>query len=137
MKPLQLPNEAARLEALRRYKILDTPSEQAFDEITLLAAHVCITPIARIAFVDADRVWFKSKVGLTTTEVPREIPLCASLPSSATSVTAPRKRRGREPGALESTITDFAFLRALCGFAVELSPQRRKSRQAIAKPHWR
>lgn len=65
-------SEAARLEALRRYRILDTASEQTFDEITFLAAHVCVTPIALIAFVDADRVWYKSKVGVTLTAVPRE-----------------------------------------------------------------
>lgn len=66
------PNESSRLEALRRYHIMDTASEQTFDEITFLAAHICIAPIAVIAFRDADRVWFKSKVGLTMTGMPRE-----------------------------------------------------------------
>lgn len=64
-------NESARLDALRRYQVMDTASEQTFDEITFLAAHICITPIAVIAFVDADRVWYKSKVGLTMSGVPR------------------------------------------------------------------
>lgn len=65
------PNESSRLEALRRYQIIDTPSEQTFDEITFLAAHVCITPFSVIAFVDGDRVWYKSKVGMTMSGVPR------------------------------------------------------------------
>src|SRR5439155_2730705 len=57
------PTEEARLAALRRYKILDTDPEQAFDDLTFLASHVCGTPLALITLVDADRQWFKSKLG--------------------------------------------------------------------------
>jgi len=70
-------NEAARLEALRRYRVLDTPPEPAFDDITFLAANVCETPVALISLIDANRQWFKSKVGLTVTETSREISFCA------------------------------------------------------------
>jgi PAS domain S-box-containing protein len=77
MKP-QLPeNETARLDVLHRYAILDTAPEQPFDDLTRLAAHVCGTPIALISLVDADRQWFKSKVGLTVTETSRDIAFCA------------------------------------------------------------
>jgi GAF domain-containing protein len=69
--------EAARLEALRQYKILDTPSEQAYDDITALAAFICNVPIALISLVDADRQWFKSKVGINIDETSRDISFCA------------------------------------------------------------
>jgi len=70
-------NEAARLENLYHYEVLDTPAEQAFDELSGLAAQICSTPIALISLVDSTRQWFKSKVGLKTTETPREVSFCA------------------------------------------------------------
>src|SRR5208282_4318302 len=77
MKPHLPKNEAARLEALRRYAILDTLPEQEFDDLARLAALICGTPIALVSFVDADRQWFKAKVGLRLSETPRDHSFCA------------------------------------------------------------
>lgn len=70
-------NEFERLNALRRYAILDTPAEKVFDDITFLTSHVCQTPFSLISFVDSERVWFKSKAGLDIKEIPRDIGICA------------------------------------------------------------
>ena len=69
--------ESARLEALHRSHILDTPEEPAFDDLARLAAYVCRTPIAVISLVDFTRQWFKSVVGLPYTESPRSTAFCA------------------------------------------------------------
>ena len=64
--------ETWNLEALGKYKILDTPTEEAFDNFTGLATKICETPIAAIALIDGNRQWFKSKV-VTVTEIPHEV----------------------------------------------------------------
>ncbi|MGB7786432.1 MAG: GAF domain-containing sensor histidine kinase [Salinimicrobium sp.] len=70
--------EAARIEILRKYDILDTPPDGRFDRITKLAATLLKVPVAIISLVDTDRVWFKSKFGIEQSEVGREPGLCAS-----------------------------------------------------------
>jgi PAS domain S-box-containing protein len=77
MKAPQPQNEAERLVALRSLDILDTAPEEAFDELTALAAHICQAPVALISLVDADRQWFKSRVGWATGETLREVSFCA------------------------------------------------------------
>lgn len=72
------PNESGRLAAIRRYDILDTPPDGAFDRITSLAARLLRAPIAIVSVVDADRIWFKSHHGLETEEIGRDPGLCAS-----------------------------------------------------------
>ncbi len=69
--------EAARLAALDRYAILDTEPEQTFDDLVILAAHICRTPMAMLSLVDDHRQWFKSAVGVQIRETPRDISFCA------------------------------------------------------------
>lgn len=76
LKPPIPSDDDARIEALRQYRILDTVPEEAFDDLTFLAAYVCGTPIALVSLVDKHRQWFKSNVGLTATETSRDISFC-------------------------------------------------------------
>ena len=70
-------NESERLRWLRQSSVLDTPAEDAFDDLTRLAAQVCGVPIAAVSLVDEHRQWFKSIVGLPVTETPRDVAFCA------------------------------------------------------------
>lgn len=68
--------ESARLAALTALCILDSPAEPRFDDLTALAARLCATPIALVSLIDADRVWFKSRIGTDLTEVARTESFC-------------------------------------------------------------
>jgi GAF domain-containing protein len=73
-------HEAARLAAVRRYDILDTPPDGAFDRVAALAARLFDTPIGTVTIVDHDRVWFKATHGLTgVRQVDRKPGLCSSV----------------------------------------------------------
>ncbi|WP_279586856.1 protein kinase [Diaminobutyricimonas sp. TR449] len=71
-------NERERIEAVRRYDILDTPPDEAFDRITAIAARVLSVPIAIISVVDHDRIWFKSHHGVELDQISRDPGFCAS-----------------------------------------------------------
>jgi len=71
-----MTDESARLAELRKYRILDTDPERAFDDLTMLASHICGTPIALISLIDADRQWFKARVGLSISETSRSVSFC-------------------------------------------------------------
>ncbi len=66
----------ARIEALQRYEVLDTPPEEEFDDITRLIARICDAPIAVINFIDRDRQWFKSEIGLGLRQTSLEVSVC-------------------------------------------------------------
>lgn len=75
--PSPSADERARLGALRELMLLDTPEELAYDDLTRLASGTLGAPIALITLVDADRQWFKSRVGLQVQQTPREHSFCA------------------------------------------------------------
>jgi serine/threonine protein kinase len=71
--------ESRRIDAVRRYRILDTSPDGVFDRITRLAASVLHTPIALVSIVDTDRIWFKSAHGLDgLQQIGRDPGLCAT-----------------------------------------------------------
>jgi EAL domain-containing protein (putative c-di-GMP-specific phosphodiesterase class I)/GGDEF domain-containing protein len=72
-------NEAARLDALRRLALLDTPPSEAFDRITRMAARLFRLPVAAVSLTDSDRQWFKSRVGVGHWSIPRLKAPCASV----------------------------------------------------------
>ncbi|MBD3671599.1 MAG: sensor domain-containing diguanylate cyclase [Gammaproteobacteria bacterium] len=77
MKKPELPHdEQDRLETLRSLKILDSPAEERFDRLTRIAQRMFDVPIALINFVDEDRQWFKSRIGVDTSETPRDVSFC-------------------------------------------------------------
>jgi diguanylate cyclase (GGDEF)-like protein len=75
-KPDIPPDEETRLEALRSLGVLDTAPEQRFDRLTRMAKRMFGVPIALVSLVDENRQWFKSCVGLSATETPRDISFC-------------------------------------------------------------
>ena len=78
MRKADLPlNEPQRLEALQRYAVLDTPAEQAYDDLVTIASAVCGTSTALVSLIDAQRQWFKARKGLGVDETPRDVAFCA------------------------------------------------------------
>lgn len=76
----QLPSsiEEERIKVLRKYDILDTPPDGSFDKLTKLAAKLLKVPISIISIVDTDRIWFKSKHGIASEQIPRDHGLLSS-----------------------------------------------------------
>lgn len=72
----QLPDEDARLHALRALNLLDTPPEERFDRVVRFAAEQLVMPIALMTLVDRERQWFKSRLGVTVEETARDVSFC-------------------------------------------------------------
>jgi phosphoserine phosphatase RsbU/P len=92
--PIIPENEPERLRAVRRYDVLDTPPDGAFDRVTKLAARQFGVPISIVSIVDTDRIWFKSHHGVDVEEIGRDPGLCASA------------ILGDEPWVVENAETD-------------------------------
>jgi len=65
-----------RAKALADLMVLDTPEEQAFDDLVFVAAKACAVPIALITLLDTDRQWFKARLGLDVRETQIEHSVC-------------------------------------------------------------
>ena len=87
--PALPPNEAERLRALHQYRILDTLPEQVYEDLTRLAAQICSAPIALVSLIDAERQWFKSRLGMDSTESERALSFCAHSVASGEMLVVP------------------------------------------------
>lgn len=96
-KPPIVSGEAERLDVLRSFDIMDTPSEDVFDIICDLASNALKSPIAAVSLLDEDREWFKASVGLAQNEVPRSVSFCAHAIMS------------KEPMVVMDTLLDKRF----------------------------
>ena len=91
-------NETARQEALAAFRLLDTPAEPVFDDVTALAAGIAQAPISLISLIDHERQWFKSNHGLPGVgETPRDLAFCAHAILQS------------EPLVVEDTLADARF----------------------------
>ena len=68
--------EKSRLQILKEYGVLDTQDDPDFNNLVKLAAQICDAPIAKLNFVDEDRVWSKANFGDDLKETPREYNFC-------------------------------------------------------------
>ncbi|TCV96378.1 excisionase family DNA binding protein [Luteibacter rhizovicinus] len=68
--------EKARLRAVARTGLLDTPAEPAFDRITWLAGLIVGTPVSLLTLLTGQRQWFKSRQGTEMHETPRDWAFC-------------------------------------------------------------
>lgn len=80
------PDDGIRLRALRSLQVLDTPPEDRFDRITRLAQAIFGTPMVAVNFVDAERVWSKSRIGFADGDSPRETAFCSQVVSAAATL---------------------------------------------------
>jgi len=85
-------NEEARLAALQRYDLLDTPPEGAFDRITSLASRVIGLPVSTVSIVDRNRIWFKSHHGIDAEQIGRDPGLCARVVETGRTTAIPDGR---------------------------------------------
>jgi diguanylate cyclase (GGDEF)-like protein len=78
MRHAEIPaDEDARLQTLRRFAILDTAPERAYDDLLSIATAICGAPMGTVTLVDSERQWFKSQLGMPSTQTPRNIAFCA------------------------------------------------------------
>jgi hypothetical protein len=114
MKSGQIDTEAKRLEALRQYQILDTEPEEAYDNLAQLAAFICGTSISLVNFIDENRQWFKAKVGLDVSEMPRCVGLSYLCQERRNVVVVP-DTLADETLANNAVVTGYPYIRFYAG----------------------
>ncbi len=113
--------EQQRLAALAQYQIMDSASEQAFDDITALASQWLEMPIALISLVDEQRQWFKSRVGLEALETPRDLAFCAHAIAQGSLMEVPDARLDKRFSS-NPLVTEAPFIRFYAGMPIS-TPQ--------------
>ncbi|MEH1788684.1 MAG: GAF domain-containing protein [Nostoc sp.] len=114
MKARHLDTERVRLEALRQYQILDTEPEEAYNNLAQLAAFICGTPISLVNFIDENRQWFKAKVGLDVSEMPRSVGLSYLCQEQRNVVVVP-DTLADEKLASNPVVTGYPYIRFYAG----------------------
>ncbi|MEH2077000.1 MAG: GAF domain-containing protein [Nostoc sp.] len=109
-----IDTEVARLQALRQYQILDTEPEKAYDNLAQLAAFICDTPISLVNFIDENRQWFKAKVGLDVSEMPRCVGLSYLCQEQGQVVVVP-DTLADEKLANNAIVTGYPYVRFYAG----------------------
>ena len=112
-------DEDERLAALRQLLILDTPEEERFDRIVAFAADEFDVPIAVVSIVDAQRTWFKARVGIDLTEAPRDISFCGHAILKDEPFIVPDASLD-ERFADNPNVTDAPFVRFYAGACLRL-----------------
>ncbi|MFS0516126.1 GAF domain-containing protein [Nostoc sp. UIC 10607] len=121
MKAGQIDTEVSRLEALRQYQILDTEPEEAYDNLAQLAAFICGTSISLVNFIDENRQWFKAKVGLDVSEMPRSVGLSYLCQERRNVVVVP-DTLADEKLANNAVVTGYPYVRFYAGVPL-ITPQ--------------
>ncbi|AFY43490.1 GAF domain-containing protein [Nostoc sp. PCC 7107] len=114
-------HEQARLEALRRYHILDTEPEQPYNNLAQLAAFICGTSIALVNFIDEDRQWFKAKLGIDVPEMPRNVGL-SYLCLERQDIVVVKDTLENEEYAVNPAVTGYPYIRFYAGVPL-ISPE--------------
>ncbi|MDB9340510.1 MULTISPECIES: ATP-binding protein [Cyanophyceae] len=107
-------HEAARIAALDQYQILDSAPEQVFDDLAFLAAQICDTPIALINLLDANRQWFKAKIGLDIQQIPMNIGFCRRCVQQRETLIIP-DTLADEAYATDAVVTSAPYARFYAG----------------------
>ncbi|HEY4253744.1 MAG TPA: sensor domain-containing diguanylate cyclase [Roseomonas sp.] len=107
--------EAERLQSLRSYDVLDTACEASFDELTRLAARIAGSPIALVSLVDADRQWFKARIGVDAEETSRDAAFCAHAILRPEEMLVVRDARADPRFADNPLVTDAPHIRFYAG----------------------